>query len=169
MRQIARVLLALAMTAIALCVPYAYAFNEEVTLDRSAGGTITATLSGFLYPCSYGFAGSPVVTISGNQISIVSHAVALGCPVAAGAQPFAFSQSATLGVLADGAYAFRWTQTDAAPTFQVNQPFALAAGLLAVAGPTPAPALSQWSVFLAILLVGYLGSRRWNPLRRFNN
>jgi hypothetical protein len=160
------VLLALAMTAVAFCVPDAYAFNEEVTLDQSATGTITATLSGFLYPCSYGFAGSPVVTISGTQISIVSHAVAMGCPVLQGAQPFAFTQSATLGVLADGAYALRWTQTDAAPTFQVDQPFALTVGLLSVAGPTPAPALSQWSLFAAMLLVGYLGSRRWNDLRR---
>lgn len=158
--------MASAMMAITFWVPDSCAFDEGLTLGQSADGTITTTLSGFRPPCSYGFVGLPDITISGGQILIVSHAFAMGCPSLEGADPMLFTQNAILGVLADGAYTLRWTQTDAAPTFQVKQQFWVKAGLLSVPSPETIPALSQWSLILSVLLMCYVGSLRWRPLTR---
>ena len=166
LRQITRLVLASAMIAMTLWVPDARAFDERVTLSQSADGTITTTLSGSLFPCSYGFVGAPVIAISAGQILITSHAVAMGCPIFEGADPIPYTQNATLGLLADGAYTLRWTQTDAAPHFQIQQQFSVKAGFLSVPSIEPIPTSSRWSLFLSILLMCYVASRRWRPLTR---
>jgi len=162
----ARRALASALIAIAFWVPDAGAFDERVTLTQSAGGSITATLSGSLFPCTYGFAGAPVITRSAGQVLIASNAVAMGCPVFEGAKAVPFMQDATLGPLADGAYTLRWTQTDAAPQFQIQQQFSVKAGFLSVPGLEPVPTSSHWSLFLSMLLVWYVGARHWRPPTR---
>ena len=157
-RQIEHLIIVVAMAASTFCVPGANAFNEGLTIEQSAGGSITATVSGLLYPCSYGFAGEPSVTISAGEILIVSHAVAMGCPILLVAEPVPFAQKASLGVLANGAYTVSWTQTDVSPTFQVQRQFSVAAGFLVAPSPAPIPALSPWCLVLSVLLVGCLGS-----------
>lgn len=140
-----------------------FAFDESVSLSQATDGSITATLSGMRYPCTYGFNGAPIVTISGNQITINSPAVGMGCPPMPGDVPFAFSQSTGLGVLPDGAYTLRWSQTDAGPTFQVQLQFFVNLGLLSLSNPAPIPTLSSWSIAILVVLmcVGLL--RRGSP------
>ena len=166
LRQITRLVLASTMIAITFWVSDACAFDERVTLSQSADGSITTTLWGSRFPCSYGFVGAPIIAISGDQILVASHAVAMGCPIFEGADPFPFTQNATLGLLADGFYTLRWTQTDAAPNFQIQQQFSVRAGFLSVSSLEPIPTSSRWSFFLSILLVCFIGSRRWPPLTR---
>ena len=152
------------MMAMTVWIPDARAFGESVTLDQSPDGTITATLAGMLYRCTYGFGGAPVVTISADQILIVSHVIGMGCPIFQVGDPFPFTQSARLGVLADGAHALRWTQTDLAPKFQVQQSFFVDAGNLSIP-PEPIPTASRQSLFLLALLICFTASLRWRSTR----
>ena len=148
-----------------LWISDSFAFDESVSLSQAADGSITATLSGMRYPCTYGFNGVPIVTISGNQITLNSPAVGMGCPTLPGDVPFAFTQSTSLAVLPDGAYTLRWSQTDAVPTFQVQLQFFINLGLLSLSNPAPIPTLSPWSIAVLVLLmfVGLLGRGFPNP------
>lgn len=165
LRQATRLITASAMMALTAWVPDSSAFAESVTLNQSADGTVTATLSGMLYRCTYGFGGAPVVTISADQILIVSHVIGMGCPIFQVGTPFPYTQSAPLGVFADGGYTLRWTQKDTAPTFEVQQQFFVNAGNVSMASPEPIPTMSQWSLFLLALLICLAGSLRWRSMR----
>lgn len=155
--QITRRILTIATILITFWCHNSNAFDEQVSLHQLGDGTLTSVLSGFLYPCTYGFVGVPTITTSPGQILIVSHVVAMGCPVVEGAEAVIFTQNANLGVLPDGNYTLDWTQTDIAPTFQVRKQFWVKAGLLSLPNPEAIPSSSSWSLLLSAFLVCCIG------------
>jgi hypothetical protein len=162
MRRILRLCAASIFAALLVWDSDAEAFGETVALTQAADGSIGASLSGVLYPCTYGFAGS-TVTVSGSEVRVVSHVVGLGCPIRLDAFPSSYGQSATLGVLADGVYTLRWVQPSLTPTFEVEQLFFVRDGTLFVPAPEAVPAVSSWAIALLALLVG---CSAWRYLRR---
>jgi hypothetical protein len=118
-----------------------------------------------LYRCTYGFSGAPVITISADQILIVSHVIGLGCPIFQDGYPIPFTQSARLPLLADGGYTLRWAQKEMTPTFEVQQQFFVNAGSVSMASPEPIPAASRWSLFVLALVICLAGSLRWRRMR----
>jgi hypothetical protein len=116
-----------AAQAIALYCSSAHALDEQLSITQAIDGTITATLSGLRYPCTYAWAGTPTVMIDAYAIAIASPAVGLGCPVRADDAPTAFAIDAVLGILTDGSYVVRWTVSGAA-SYQVRTSFTVAGG-----------------------------------------
>ena len=163
MRQLARLVVISAIAAIAGWLPDARAFGEVLLIEQSTEGNIAVTLSGYRYPCSFGFVGDPEVTIAGARILIVSRTVAMGCPIHDDDKPFHYGQRALLGVLADGAYTVSWTQANNGPEIAVERNFGVKSGQLVLPAPAPIPALPPRSLVLLLLLVGLLGA--WH--RRF--
>ena len=165
LRTIAYLIAASAIVSIALPASDAFALNERVTLEQTAAGDVVATLSGVLYPCTYGPIGAPTTAVSAGQVLIASRFVALGCPTPVEAIPFPYTQSASLGMLADGAYTLTWTQTGVPAPFHVRTRFLVEAGVLSIPNlpPHPVPSSTPWSFAALALLVFLTGSRRWRP------
>lgn len=130
MRQL---LVLLALLGCAIAVP-ARAAYETVQVTQASDGTILMTLSGSMYPCTYGFVGSPTVSTNGGNYEITSSLVAMGCPAVPGAMPSPYSINANIGVAPDGNHMFSWHFTGAT-SGAVSGSFSMSGGKL-VAAPS---------------------------------
>jgi len=138
------------------------AFDEQLMLSQAPDRSVTFSLHGFRYPCTFAVT-APIVTVSSGQVLLTSQVFQLGCPTIPGASPSPYTQLASVGILPDGAYIVIWK---ASTLFSVEAPFQIQGGLLVRAEPAPVPSVGRWSLALLILVLGLSSCLVHSPLTR---
>lgn len=152
----------LAGLVLALLSTASLAFDEHLAVWQAPDRAISAQVRGQLYPCTYAL-NAPTVTVTGNQVVVTSQLIGLGCPVVPGAQPFTYSQTAVIGVLANGAYVMTWSTNphSEAEGFSLQTRLEIRNGGLVLPDAPPIPALQPTFLIVLIALLAVSGLRRF--------
>ena len=156
----------LAALAIVLVGSSAFAINEQLSFSQANDGSLIVNLSGQTPYCGTYIVGTPTLTISGNQITVVSATAPGECPPPPPGfifpPPTPYTVAANAGHLPDGTFDVTWEFTDSGAgnvIQRVSSVFVLFRGSLVAPLPVLPPTLSALLLF-TLAVVGVVTLRR---------